>query len=352
MRSVIAGLAILTFGGLLASASGNTTLALTPTPPPTATATATPSATPFPPGTTLLRARVVDDRNANGIVDAGEAGLAGWEVVLACGDALFLAPLTDANGATMAKVREGITEDGVRKTCVWVRRQFGWLPTSPASLRPPVIEGQINDVAFLLRYLGPSVMETYISVIRRGIPTDASLSAAAPFDHCVEHPSVLASLIMIVGAPDRPGCPIAGAEVQILANGERVGSITFASGRDFNDRTLVIGGDSMRLTFPWNDYPTDPGRITGLVNGVDCAVVEPHNAFPVYVSVYVLSDEARPGCGRPGDVVRFYHDGIALEPTVEWRAGPNYDIAEFLPATRSVISPPSTGSAGLLAPQP
>lgn len=318
------------------------------TPDANATPTPEPTATPYPPGTTLLRVRVVDDGNGNGVVDAGDSGLQGWEAVQACGDALSVGPPTDANGSTLVRVVTSTNVDGVMTTCVWLRRLRGWLPTSPTVLNPPITEGQMTDVTFLLRYLGDSVMETQVSVVIRGIPTVTAVTAASPFAQCVEHPN--GTVLMIVGAADRQGCPEPGDSIRLLVDGSEGGRLVFAPGQD-TGQDLVVGGDSMRFWFTseeFSDGSEEPPLIVARVNSMDCAVVDNVQTLGGGLAVYVLSDEARAGCGRPGDVVRVYRDGALLEPQFAWHPGWLSNPPSFTAAETTIV-PPDTGSAGLLA---
>jgi hypothetical protein len=339
-----------------ATRAGLITATSTPTPAGSPTATPPPeptgTATPYPPGTTLLRARVVDDRNGNGILDAGDVGLEGWYVRLSCGDFIRRSDPTDANGVTTSALFDKGPIDGVLSSCATPEHTLGWLPTAPNVRFHPIIEGQINDLTFLLHYLGPSVMETYASVVVRGIPTEATVTAAPPFTQCVEHPfDYGGSLLAIVGGADRAGCPQPGDTVALLVDGEPAGTLAFAPGSG-SSQMLVVGGDSMRFWFPLDDYSGGAvPSISATVNSTQCAVVENIRTFGGGLAVYVLSDEARAGCGRPGDVVSFYRDGVLLEPELPWQAGWLSGPPDFVPAEGAShsITPPNTGSAGLAA---
>jgi hypothetical protein len=61
----------------------------------------------------------------------------------------------------------------------------------------------------------------------------------------------------------------------------------------------------------------------------------------------VLADAVRPGCGAAGRLVQLYRGSQALTPTFEWKAG-STEIGELTLGTPNVITPPNTGSAGLL----
>jgi hypothetical protein len=156
---------------------------------------------------------------------------------------------------------------------------------------------------------------------------------------------------MIAGGADRAGCPQLGDAVTLLADGEVGGMLVFAPGQS-TSTDLVVGGDSMRFWFEPNEFSggsDEPPVIAASVNSIDCAVVENIRTFGGGLAVYVLSDEARAGCGRPGDVVRFYRDGVLLEPELPWQAGWLSGPPDVVPAEGAshTITPPNTGSAGL-----
>ena len=339
--------AVLTYAGASAWRSASPGAAATPKPK--ATGTPAPTATPLPPGMTALRIRIVNDGNRNGAADPGEPGVEGWYATLGCGDALFMAGPSDANGYTTATSLNGLRHDGVTSACVRVEQPIGWIPTGAYEKKVDVRDGEVAEVDVPFHYLGASVMELGFSVIRRGMPVSAVISLAAPYGQCQEAIRELQGLMLVVGGRDRAGCPEAGAQIAVLADGDPGGTVTFAPGtRERVYRTVVIGGDSMRFSLSWGGVEGDLQVTSATVDGVECAVIEVIRSFPVRLSVYVLSSEARAGCGTPGKLVQFYRDRAPLEPRVPWQAGWRSEPVEFTLAQTRVITPPNTGSAGLL----
>ena len=196
-------------------------------------------------------------------------------------------------------------------------------------------------------------MEIHADVILRGLPdTNVSFSQAAPpftgaGNGCVEPMNEGAGVtLLILGSDLRRECPSKGDRFSIVMEGQVVGTFPFLPGTIAPDElTFVAGGDSMLVAAT----EADGARIEG-GTGAECAVVRPvgGSLTPPQNFIYVLSDEARPGCGTPGKLVRFTNGGRPLDPLVSWHAGAQNGGIEFTDAKPRVITPPNTGSAGLL----
>jgi len=304
------------------------------TPSTTPTATAEPTATPVP--GTYIDIEVVDDHNADGVRQPNEPGLAGAPLHGGCGDALSNIPGTGSDGKARLRVSP---YNGRVRECITLEHHSGWLATTASTLQFDFPFGEQHTALFLVHDLGPDVMEIWGEPILSGVPAaPASIALGAPFGGCIERSADRRfPLLYIVGAA-RPGCPAAGASVQLLLDGSPAGVVAYAAGRASRD--LVARGDSMRM---YGSLIT-----AARIAGVDCAVIQPFTGVlipPGSVRVFVLSEEVRPGCGAPGRLVRFYRDGAPLDPTVPWRAGPFVypDVPEFVPA--QVIAP-NTGGGG------
>jgi len=304
------------------------------TPSATATATVEPTATPVP--GTYIDIEVIDDLNTDGIRQPNEPGLAGAPLHGGCGDALSQIPATDSDGKT--KVRVSAYKGRVLE-CITLEHHSGWLATTASTLRFDFPFGEQHTALFLIHDLGPDVMEIWGEPILAGVPAPAArIALAAPFGGCLEHSADRRFPLLFVVGATRPGCPAAGASVQLLLDGSPAGVVAYAAGR--MSRDLVAGGDSMRM---YGHFIT-----AARISGVDCAVIAPFTGAlipPGSVRVFVLSEEVRPGCGAPGRLVRFYRDGLPLDPTVPWHAGPFVypEVPEFVPA--QVIAP-NTGGGG------
>ncbi len=159
--------------------------------------------------------------------------------------------------------------------------------------------------------------------------------------------------MIVEGADTRAGCPRPGDSIVPSSDGvppTPAPALPFAPGTTVAT-SWVANGDSMRfvavdITDAWVFDPA-AGRLTQR-----CAETREVEGFVAArtVRVFVLSDEARPGCGAPGRLVRLFRDGLPLAPDIEWRAG---DVSQTLPqfdltSPDSRISSPNTGSAGLL----
>jgi hypothetical protein len=306
-----------------------------------------PSPTPFPAGATVLRARVVHDLDKDGQAEAGEPGLPAWRVQYSCGDAVQQLPFTDTAGEAAAALSP---YQGSATVCPWLQRQFRWYPTTPLRLpQQQVRAGETVEVTFLVHDLGTAVMEVSGEVIVAGLPpTTANFALAAPFAACADvlfEPGAVASIarVYVSGARGRPGCPAPGDEVAIVLEGAVAAALPYDSGAEAGI-AFAAHGDSMRIYA----HDVDAARI----GGVDCAVVVPLSGFvpPDSVRVFVLGDEVRAGCGAPGRSVRFYRDGLPLDPLVPWRAGPLVypDAPELVPASETPILLPSVGDGATL----
>ena len=336
--------ALASFAVLSAPPAAMRAAAATPTPTPT------PIATPFPPGATTLRVQIVNDLNGDGARDGGESGVAGWRVYLGCGDAFASTEPTDARGVVATTLLNGYSHDGVTRVCAHIERPLGWLPTSPWWQTADIPNGAERNITFMVHDLGRNVMEAAVSVVVRGIPaSDPHLTLAPPFDRCAERIEGLPGLLIIVDGRGRTGCPSGGDALTILVDGQPAGTLTFAPGtRAFSLPTLVIGGDSMRF-FVSAGSESGTWEVDGArIDGHECAVVQRREAFPPGISIYVLSDEARPGCGRPGSTVRLYRNGAPLAPVLSWQPGwVAGDIAVALEGLH-VITPPNTGDGAAM----
>lgn len=302
VASLVVTLALFAFSVRFTAAQGAT-------PTPAATPTALPTRIP---GVPVVR--VINDLNGDGVRQSGEPGLAGWHISGGCSDAIL--PLTtDAPG----EVAGGFVG------CYRLDRQFGWLATSPASgsveNHPPD-----SDVTFLVHDLGRTVMEVSGEVILAGLPAPdlTNVALAPPFAPCAHYfsrPTAFFTYgtVIVSGADTQPGCPAAGQPITIVIQGETdipAATIAFEPGQS-RQQALVFLGDSMRLS--------GFNLTAATIDGNDCAVVVPARGFFVpegFVSVFVLSEEVRPGCGAPGKQVRFYRDGLPVDPLLPWQAGP------------------------------
>lgn len=323
-----------------------TALAATPTPEPELT-----EPTPFPtPTADQFLVRVVEDLDNDGVEDQGEPGLGGWQIVAGCGDALQLVS-TDDSGSALVFAQGSGRSDGVLQ-CVRLTRQFGWAPTSaPLSIPVPASIDRAKGVTFLVHHYGAAVMELSGEAIDAGLPAgNPSFTLAAPYDF--EETSCVVSVqgdfrptLIILGVDARAGCLASGATFDVLMDGKRAASATFAPAARV-DQTFVINGDSMR------HYSHN--ITSAQIDGRECGVIVEQTGFvpPGSVRVYVLSHEARAGCGAPGKLVRFFREGRPQQPLIPWTAGqvdgPTLpDLTDALPDTRPVVRLPETGSAGL-----
>jgi hypothetical protein len=350
MRRQLVGLALFILVGVAVSSAriGGGSAAATTTP----TATSTPPATPLPAGT--LRILVFNDLNSNGLPDTGEPGLANWHVIQGCSDAVLWLT-TDAKGEVMTRLFGG-------DDCFSLTRQFGWLPTrGNIHVRIGPDWNTADPLMFGLHDLGRNVMELRGEAITGGLPAEQGAPGVEePFRSCGHlffestQPAGTYAVVIVEGADTRSGCPHQGDNVVPSSDGVPP---TPAPALQFLPGTIaatswVANGDSMRfmsvsITDAWV-LDVVAGRLTQ-----HCAETREVNGFLPAGSarVFVLSDHVRPGCGAPGRRVRLFRDGLPLEPDIEWRAGdvsqtlPRFDLA---PPADTRITPPETGSAGLL----
>jgi len=314
------------------------------TPKPTTTATPAPTATPLPPG--YVHVRVVDDVNANGREDPGERGLGGANIEGGCSDGKTLAT-TDSNGDAIALLIPSDVAGG--HECFQIQRRVGWLPVTSLTQQIPTA-GVTGPVRFFIHVFGSTVMELHGETFVRGLPAeDVTFSRTAPpftggTVGCIEaFREGIGWTLIVVGSDLRAGCPSKGDRFSVIMEDQIVGTFPFLPGTIAPDElTFVAGGDSMLVVAG--------GADGAQIDGADCAVVRHVGGglTPPGNFIYVLSDEARAGCGTPGKLIRFTKNGRPLDPLVPWHAGAQNGGIEFTDAKPRVITPPSTGSAGLL----
>jgi len=305
------------------------------TPSPTPTEAVAPTVTSVP--GVYIDIQVVHDLNKDGLRQPEEPGVPDARLHGGCSDALSQAPATDGDGRTRLLVS---AYQGRIQECITLEHRFGWLETTDPVLRLDFPAGEARTALFLIHDLGPDVMEVSGEPIVAGVPDPgATITLGAPFGGCIERAAERRyPLLFIVGAA-RPGCPPAGTRVQLLLDGSPAGVISYEAGRASQD--LVARGDSMRI---YGSYIS-----AARIGNVDCAVIQPQAGGlipPGLVRVFVLSEEVRAGCGAPGRLVRFYRNGMPLDPLVDWRAGPFLypDVPDFTPA-RAIVSPNTGGGA-------
>lgn len=345
------GLAAVILVGSMASAArvGSGASAATPTP----AATSTASATPLPADT--LRIVVFNDLNGDGLADPGEPGLASWNISQGCSDALRQL-ITDAKG-------EATTEFfGGADVCLNLDREFGWLPTrNNVHARVPHDWNTEEPFIFALHYYGPTVMELRGEAISDGLPMMQGVPGIEePFRSCGHlffesvGPSATNAVVIVEGADARAGCPRLGDNIVPSPDGAPptpAPAVPFSPGTTATT-SWVADGDSMRF---YSSYITDAWVFdvaAGLVTKRCAAIRDVSGGLipPGFARVFVLSDRTRPGCGASGRMVRLFRNGMPLAPDVEWRAG---DVSGKLPQFEvAPVSPPNTGSGGLLGGQP
>lgn len=314
------------------------------TPTPTATATATP----LPPGT--LRIVVFNDVNGDGLRDPDEPGFPNRRIFQGCGDA-FVTLTTDANGEAFAET--------AFETCFHLTREFGWLPTrNGVDVRVPAGWDTREPFLFGFHDLGRTVMELRGEAIAGGLPMEQGVPGIEePFRSCghlwVESVSPVSTntAVIVEGADTRAGCPRPGDLVVPSSHGvpqTPSPSVPFAPGTTVTT-SWVDNGDSMRFyaSYVSDAWVLDPATATVTKH---CATVLKMTGGgltpPGLARVFVVSEQARPGCGAPGRTVRLFRDGQPLDPILEWRAG---DVSQTLPdfeLAPTTMSFPDTGAAG------
>jgi hypothetical protein len=308
----------------------------------------------FPDGTPdKLSIRVVNDLNGDGKSQDDEPGIANYEVYGGCSDAISVFT-TDADGYVL-------TEAGTmfHENCFYTRRGFGWLPTTPLEVTIPHEYEGAFELEFLLQDLGDDVMEISGEAIIDGLPAvDLEFAhEAPPFDgDCIEsfhaaYESRTNAVVIVVGGDQRSDCPENGDEFTLISKGQDVLTMTFAEGGK-PSADFVIGGDSLRLYVSGVDGAAvyEGGQRTG----GDCAVIFELGGYNVYdlERVFVLPDDVRAGCGAPSRDVQFYHEGLAMYPTVPWVAG-ELDPAPDLRTTRfGSIGAPDVGTGARASESP
>jgi hypothetical protein len=209
-----------------------------------------------------------------------------------------------------------------------------------------------DELTLLYHDLGDNVMEISGEAISAGLPAQTlEVDLGAPFETCDASYANVESwhstaTVLVSSSESEPGCPTTSDEVTIIFAGDAssANSIAFTSGEQVAAE-FVTGGDSMRLGLIDVD--------AALINGNDCAVVmpPPPGAFVPQgsVFVFVLSAEARAGCGTQGVPVEFYFQGRLLEPTVPWMAGRPQEVPALTPAEVDPTETP-TADQGVTSP--
>jgi hypothetical protein len=336
--------------------------AATPTPSPTMTRTVTgapPVATPTPLPPNTLKLRVVNDLNGDGVAQADEPGLPNWRITAGCSDAIL--PLTTDSDGYAYVLQPSFDNQSGTLGCFRIDRPFGWLPPRALSVRLPATLDLSKPYVFLMHDLGRTVTELRGEAIGGGLPLVQGVPGVAePFAHCghffFEGVGDIATHVgvIVTGGDTAAGCPSAGAAITPSISGRAAGApIAFVPGTSVST-SFVSQGDSMR--FYNYRYPLTAAWVFDVASGTiarDCMVARDLQGFVPQGSqrIFVISDETLPGCGAPGRSVLFFSGDQRLAPRLDWRAG-DIDSVALSPETGMdiVISPPETGSAGLLPP--
>jgi hypothetical protein len=251
----------------------------------------------------VIEARVIHDLNENGLFDAGEPGVPGWNIVGGCGDALSFSTETHRNGRAIHIERAG-------SACVSAWPQFGWLPTTPSTVRIDVRPGETTHVRFLVRRVGERVERFSGLVIQDGLPAagGSTVDALAGETSCGESlvrggASVETSYEMyVLSSADRSGCAENSETVTFTVNGSAAGSDVFRPFDSNFTTDLIVGPTPMFFYFS----PPFQGAVVPYVGFVACgrAFLQQGALLPPYWQlVFVVSDETTAGCGAPGRTV-------------------------------------------------
>lgn len=314
---------------------------------PTRTATPVPVPTPRPLFGSEVRVHLINDLNGDGLIQNSEPGLPGWQFSVGCEDDL-LSETTDANGETAVSP----------PTCMrFEPLPAGWLVTSPPTRRI-VVAADAKEVFILVHDFGADTMSVGVSLSVDGLPAKSPvLTLAPPIEGCLRYTVDRATLyesaatMVILASSAKAGCPAEGEAVNVLISGRPAQpALSFARG-GWTFTPLTVGGPSML-------FYTYKGMDGATIDGVECGIVVhaglnggpwEHTPEEDNASVYVVSEQTRPGCGAPGKLVEFRRNGVGLRPLIPW--GTEYMEDPGLRPTSPVqrITPPNTGGGGALA---
>jgi len=154
--------------------------------------------------------------------------------------------------------------------------------------------------------------------------------------------------IIVLSAQARAGCGTDGAEVRFYLDGEPINTIGYWRTGDqsldmFVGPPAAVFDGSIRRGYS-SDGSWGHEVVRGYIGDVQCgeAVASVGHLVPYPgFTLAVLPDSLRPGCGRPGDIVRFTVDGRPALETALWGEG-----IRPLSLTLPGLEAPDTGSWG------
>jgi len=260
-----------------------------------------------------LVVHVVNDLNKNGVRDEGEPGLAGWNITSACSDAIYFSGRTGPDGSLVVRYYQG-------DTCLHVSIEFGWLPTSPASVEVDTSIGQEEDVVFLARHVGDDVAGFSGLVIVDGMPgstsesVDAQVNGIGCGDGIVTRGFGRAAYeLYVLSDAERSGCAREDDSVAFVVDSVPAGISAFNIGSS-EQLDLIAGPIPMYFSF-WYYAPPLEGAVAPTIEGQICGKAFPTQGGFVpanYQYVFVQSDESVEGCGSPGDIVNLQKEDNVL----------------------------------------
>lgn len=277
-----------------------------------------PEATSLPgPNDAAVVIYVINDLNSNGRQDPNEPGLEGWTVSVGCGDAFLRLGSTDPSGRLLVAASPG-------EPCFLLNVPRGWLVTGGNQRGVALSPGNTTGILFLAHHVGDNPQSYSGNAFVNGLPAPLGTTVDAIFNgnDCGEPQFGFASAVTwysmyVVGAADRPGCPLPGEQFSLTVNDSVVATVTFSS-EEFVALDLFLGPKPMYFS-----VFARQGEPVPYIGSIACGEARkwtgplmPEN----YFMVYVLPDAAQIGCGASGRTVTVKAGGLIVLQ-VPWKEG-------------------------------
>lgn len=329
---------------------------------------ASPVATPQ--GTGSISGVAIDDENGNGVIDAGEPGLAGWEIAITP----TMTGATAQVAGDGSYIFEGLSPGTYTVSLVGVVGGTGppppWIPTLPGpdlAREITLAEGErVDDVDFAIQLLDEAaVFYATIMIDAAPAPEGTLVRALIGDTVCDEYrlglgppsgrrgPFVVYTgtqpntiPVVVPSANEKQGCGSEGA------------TITFTiDGRPGNETRDWYSGDQLGMTLtagpPYAQYSGTVSVGGQHVHGstvkayvADTLCGEAMGLVGTY-AVIVPPAELKPGCGEEGAVVRFMIGEVEAEQIAQWATGRhelNLTAAAAAPSPTSTLPASPTAS--------
>jgi len=276
---------------------------------------------------------VFDDRNRDGVRDAGEPGAKGWDLLMCMGDMCHSATTGGDGEFHFDDVPPGRYSIGLVDVPIGWQRAFQNCDVSTVTLGA----GEHRTVDLAMRFVGEHVSGFGGSVWRDGAPVPAGTHVEALVGDKVCGETITCGpresryLMWVTSAEEQEGCGEEGAQVRFRIDGA-VANQT-AQWHDQESATVdlfvgpdlaVFGGsvfahrpDAPNITVP------EGATVSAYVGDRLCgeSTIFVAHPGPSMYQIVVLPDALRAGCGSEGAPITFAIDGEAANEVAVWQPG-------------------------------